>query len=115
MYKLVILIEPSDEWQEAEKRWPEFLRMAESMPGLLREATSHVNSFLSGATTYVMMHELFFDSRHMAELGLSSPQGRQAGMILQKITGGHATLFFADHNEDSIANIRKYKSDVEQG
>ena len=54
MYKLVILIEPSDEWQEAEKRWPEFLRMAESMPGLLREATSHVNSFLSGVTTYIM-------------------------------------------------------------
>ena len=43
MYKLVILIELSDAWQEAEERWPEFLSLAESMPGLLRESTSHVN------------------------------------------------------------------------
>jgi uncharacterized protein (TIGR02118 family) len=109
MFKLVILIESSDDWQEAEERWPEFLSMAESMPGLLREATSHVESFLSGATSYIKMHELFFDSRHAAELALSSPQGRQAGMILQQITGGHVTLFLADHKEDNMANIRKYK------
>jgi len=115
MYKLVILIEPSDTWQEAEERWPEFLSLAESMPGLLRESTSHVDSFLSGATPYFKMHELFFGNRRAAELALSSPEGRQAGMILQQITGGQVTLFFADHKEDDMANIRKYKPAKGQG
>ena len=42
MHKLVILIEPPADQAALDTGWPEFLRYAESMPGLVREATSRV-------------------------------------------------------------------------
>jgi uncharacterized protein (TIGR02118 family) len=109
MYKLVILIEPSAAWQAGEDHWPEFLHLAEEMPGLRREAISQVEIHLAGSMEYTRMYELFFESRRAAELALSSPTGRKAGVVLQQITGGHVTLFFADHKEDDLENIRKYR------
>jgi hypothetical protein len=114
MYKLVILIQPSEAWLAGEENWPEFLHMAERMPGLLRESTSQVESFLFGATQVVRMHELFFDSRTEAEQAMASPYGRAAGALLQRMTGGSMTLFFADHKEDDLDNIRKFIPAEEQ-
>lgn len=111
MYKLVILIEPSVAWEAGQDHWPEFLHLVESMPDLRREATSQVESWLTGSLQYSRMHELFFDSRQDAERALGSPVGSKAGAVLQQITGGYVTLFFADHKEDDIENIRKYKTD----
>jgi uncharacterized protein (TIGR02118 family) len=108
MVKLVILIEPADDWQHFQENWPQFLHYAEEMPGLVREATSQIEVTLFGHS-YQMMHELFFDSRNAAEEAMSSPTGRAAGRLLQHITGGNLTLFFADYKEDDIDNIRKYK------
>ena len=109
MHKLVILVEPSTEWKNSEdEKWPEFLRLVESMPGLQREAVSQVEADLFG-TRYVKMHELFFTSRAEAEKSMSTEQGQQAGRLLQIMTGGHLTLFFAEHKEDSAENLRKYR------
>ena len=66
MHKLVILIEPLVDWAEFYERWPDFLRHAESMPGLIREATSQVEKILFGERPLALMHELYFDS--LAEL-----------------------------------------------
>ncbi len=115
MYKLVILIHPSTSWQEREGDWPEFLRLAESMSGLQREATSRVERFLYGEPAVAQMHELFFASLSQAENAMASLQGRQAGALLQNMTGGQMTLFIADHKEDDIANLLKYrKTDASQ-
>jgi uncharacterized protein (TIGR02118 family) len=108
MHKFVILIEPLDDWQAFEDAWPEFLHLAEAMPGLLREASSQVDNFLIGHP-YAQVHELFFDSLETAQAALASPAGRAAGRLLQQATGGKLTLFFAEYKEDYLANIRKYR------
>jgi len=108
MHKLVILIESLQDWQAFESRWPEFLHLAEEMPGLIRETTSRVERFLFGRCEYVKMHELFFDNQSQVERALASSQGHDAGRLLQQITAGNVTLFIAEHKEDDIANIRKF-------
>lgn len=109
MVKLVILIEPGDDARRFEEGWPRFLHHAEEMPGLLREATSQVDTMLYGGASYVLMHELFFSSLADAQQAMASPAGQAAGQTLQALTSGKLVLFFADHKEDDIANIRRYK------
>lgn len=109
MHKLVILIEPPDDWAAFNDTWPQFLHYAESMPGLRREATSHVDAFLYGDRYYALMHELFFDTLEQAQQAMASEEGRQAGRVLQALSLGHMVLFFADHKEDDLENIRKLK------
>lgn len=109
MYKFVILVEPLDNWDHFEERWPEFLHLVETLPGLSREATSRVDVFLYGTKPYVFMHELFFASRAEAEKALSSPEGQAAGALLQQISNGKMSLFFADHREDDLVNILQHK------
>ena len=116
MYKLVILIEPLEDRASFEAEWPDFLHIVEGLPGLRREATSHVERFLYGQRQLAQMHELFFDTLPEAEQALASPQGQAAGRLLQQMTGGRMSLFFAEHKEDDLANILKYrKSDGEPG
>ena len=109
MHKLVILIEPLENPQKFEDTWPQFLHYAERMPGLVRETSGHVDTFLYGSGNYTHMHELYFDSRTDAQNAMSSPDGRAAGALLQQITGGRLSLFLADHREDNLENIRRYK------
>lgn len=115
MHKLVILIEPVEDWAAFEDVWPEFLHKVESMPGLRREAISRVDQFLFGDTVYVQMHELFFDSLQQARSAMASPEGREAGRLIQQMTGGRMTLFFADHKEDDLDNIRRFRSPEQPG
>lgn len=107
--KLVILIEPPEDLSRFEDRWPEFLHLVEAMPGLRREATSRVDHYLYGPTPIFQMHELFFDSFPAAQAALASPVGQDAGRLLQYMTGGHMALYFADHKEDDLSNISRYK------
>lgn len=111
MVKLVILIEPVDDRAKFEAGWPQFLHSAEEMPGLQREATSQVDAMLYGNSSYILMHELFFESQETAQQAMSSASGQAAGRILQQISGGKLVLFFADYKEDNIENLRRYKQD----
>jgi len=115
MHKLVILIEPLPDWPRFESEWPSFLRQVESLPGLKREATSRVEQFLYGSAQCRWVHELFFDTLAEAESALASPQGQAAGRLLQQITGGHVTLFLAEHKEDHLAHILKYRLPADPG
>jgi hypothetical protein len=40
---------------------------------------------------------------------MSSPEGKTAGELLQRMTGGRMSLIIADHKEDQIENIRRYQ------
>jgi uncharacterized protein (TIGR02118 family) len=111
MHKLVILIEPPVDPVAFDAGWPEFLHLAEAMPGLRREAHSQVENFLFGAPMYAYVHELFFDSYEDLQTGMASPQGRQAGRRLQSLTGGKMALFFAAHQEDDLSRIRSFTPD----
>ncbi len=110
MVKLVIMIERLENWDAFEASWPRFLHLAESMPGLRREATSRINSVLYGSIPVGMIHELYFNSLESAKGAMASAEGRAAGALLQGMTGGQMTLFLADHKEDDLANISKYTS-----
>jgi uncharacterized protein (TIGR02118 family) len=109
MYKLVILIEPQTHWQEFERVWPQFLKRAEKMPGLLRETTSPVDRLLHGHYHVAMIHELYFESIEAAKNAMASPEGEDAGKVLQIITAGKVTLLFADHLEDDLEHIQSHQ------
>jgi len=108
MNKLIILVE-STATPGFHNFWPRFLHAAENIPGLRREATSRISKLLYGDTQYALVHELFFDSLVALEAGLASPSGKEAGRILQEMTGGRVQLLIADHSEDNMDNIRKYR------
>lgn len=110
MYKLVILIEPPVDQMVFDAGWPDFLRHVESMPGLVREATSRVERWLYGPGGFSQVQELFFETLAQAEQALASPPGQAAGRRLQQLTGGRMVLFLAEHKEDDLANILKYRS-----
>ena len=109
MHKLVILITPLENWQSFEEKWPDFLHLAEDMPGLRREATSRVEHFMFGATPLAQMHELYFDTFAELEGALASPAGQAAGKLLQEMTQGRLTLFLAEHKEDVLENILQFR------
>ena len=113
MHKLVILIEPLEDWDAFEETWPAFLHLVETMPALRREAISRVERFLYGEIPYAQMHELYFDSLQSAQEAMASEQGRAAGKLLQVMTGGRMTLFFADHKEDDLEHIQQYQQPAE--
>ena len=110
MHKLVILIEPPEDYDRFEQHWPEFLHLAESMPGLKKESTSRVDGSLFGRYDCAIIHELYFDSLADIQSAMSSPAGQATGELLQRMTNGRMTLLFADHKEDDLENILKFKT-----
>ncbi len=108
MHKLVILIESLARENAFDELWPQFLHLAERMPGLLREATCHVEHKLYGDCRPLLVHELYFDSVEAIQAAMSSPEGRAAGELLQRMTGGQMSLLIASHLEDELENIQKH-------
>lgn len=114
MHKLVILIEPQEDWNKFEQDWPKFLKLAENMPGLMRETSTPIQRVLHGKFAVSMIHELYFNNMDDLRIAMDSPQGQEAGKILQIITGGQVTLLFGDHLEDELANIRTHQTSSEE-
>jgi uncharacterized protein (TIGR02118 family) len=109
MYKLMILVE-STSMPGFHNLWPRFLHAAENIPGLRRESTSRISQVLYGDVQYALVHELYFDSLPTLQAGLASPSGKEAGKLLQDMTSGRVKLLIADHSEDDLENIRKYRT-----
>ena len=103
---------PADE-PAFDAAWPEFLDAAEKLPRLVREATVRVTKTLFGNAQISIIHELFFNTVEELDYALISPQGQLTGHLLQKLTGGRMLLMTAEHREDDIENIRKYKPHVD--
>ena len=110
MYKLVILVEPPENQQELDEAWPQYLHQVEQMPGLRRETISRVDQVLYGKSLIYLIHELHFDSLESIHQAMASPQGQAAGALLQRMTGGRVTLLLADHKEDDLENILRFRS-----
>jgi hypothetical protein len=109
MHKLIILVE-STTTPDFHMFWPRFLHAAENMPGLRREATSRVSQVLYGNLQCALVHELYFDTYAALQTGLASEPGKEAGRLLQEMTGGSVRLLIADHSEDNLEHIRKYRT-----
>jgi uncharacterized protein (TIGR02118 family) len=111
MYKLMIIIPAHIQDPVMHDSWPEFLHVAESMPGLQRESTVRVTASLYGAQEIGMLHELFFETLADLQDAMRSPEGLAAGQIIQQLTQGQMTLLIAEHREDDIENLRAYRQD----
>jgi uncharacterized protein (TIGR02118 family) len=108
MYKLIIMVE-STTTPSFHDFWPRFLHAAEAMPGLRRESTSRISRVLYGDMPCALVHELYFDSLSALQTGLASTSGVEAGRLLQEMTAGRVRLYIADHTEDALDNILKYR------
>jgi uncharacterized protein (TIGR02118 family) len=113
MHKLVIMIHIPKDPDLLEQGWPDVLHLLEGMPGLRYETTSRVDTMLYGGPPFDFIHELYFDSLPDLQAAMASPQGREAGRVLQGLTAGRLTLFLADHKEDNLENIAHYRSIAE--
>jgi uncharacterized protein (TIGR02118 family) len=109
MHKLVILVEQVEDEAMFDELWPQFLHLSERMPGLQREASCRVEHLLYGSRQVFLIHELFFDSLAAIQEAMSSPEGRAAGELLQKMATGQLTLLIADHKQDDLDNIRDHQ------
>lgn len=110
------MVEQLSDEAHFDEMWPDFLHVSERMPGLIKEATCRVESLLYGDYPLSLVHELYFDSVEDVKKAMRSPEGRIAGELLQKMTGGRMSLIIADHKEDQIENIRRYqKKDNDAG
>jgi hypothetical protein len=112
MYKLMIIVPAHIEEPVLNASWPDFLHAAESMPGLLREASVRVITSLFGNQEINMVHELFFETLADLQEAMQSPEGLVAGQIIQDITQGQMTLLVAEHREDEIENLRNYRKNA---
>ena len=108
MHKLVILVETPEDEAAFNDEWPLFLFLAERMPGLRREATSHVDKILFGSSSFSLIHELYFDSFDSLKEAMNSQEGRLAGTQVQKMTHGRMVLLLADHAEDNLEHIQQF-------
>jgi uncharacterized protein (TIGR02118 family) len=111
MYKVMIIVPPDVITHDFDAGWPEFLHQAESMPGLLREASIRVAGSLYGGHEIDMIHELYFETLENLQEAMSSPEGLAAGQIIQQLTQGQMTLLIAEHREDNVENLRRYRED----
>jgi uncharacterized protein (TIGR02118 family) len=114
MHKLVILVELPSNDTSFDETWPQFLSLSERMPGLIREATSRVEYILYGGFEPALLHELYFESVEAIRRAMSSPEGQAAGEVLQRMSGGRLTLLIAEHQEDELENIRKYREQTDE-
>jgi len=108
MHKLIIIVE-STTTPDFHVFWPRFLHAAEGMPGLQSESTSRISQVLYGDLQCALIHELFFDSYPSLRTALASESGKEAGRLLQEMTNGRVRLLIADHSEDNLDNIRRYR------
>lgn len=109
MHKLMIIINDLPDPTAFEQGWPDFLALAEQMPGLRRETTSWPGRVIYGDLPVRLIHELYFDSQADLQQAMESPAGRAAGQMLQHLTGGQMILLFAHHLEDDLENILPYR------
>ena len=115
MHKLIILIHDDCPAGRLDEHWPRFLRLAEKMPGLLRETTSWVDGVIYGEYGVQKIHELYFESRQALEEAMASPVGEQAGQMLGWITEGRMTLLFAQHQQEEADYLRRYHAEGDPG
>ena len=109
MFKLMILLQPEIDQDAFFEGWPDFLKLAEKLPGLRRITTSPVHAHLGGDFGVLATHELIFDSHEDLELALSSERGEAMAKVLQIITGGAVTLLIAAHLEEGEDRLQTYR------
>ena len=109
-YQLLILIPLTVEIQSFDEGWPEFLKSAEKMPGLLEESVNRIDNCIFGQNQLRRIYSFSFQDRSSLEKALLSPPGEKAGKLLHKITQGNMILISGEYKQDYLENIRQSPS-----
>lgn len=109
MYQLLILIPISVDINTFDQGWPEFLKEAEGMEGMIRESVSRIDRSIYGQNYIQRIYSFQFRDRHTFEQALISPPGQKAGKIIHELTGGDVLLISGSFQEDSISRIQSWE------
>jgi hypothetical protein len=106
-YQLLVLIPLNVEIQSFDEGWPEFLKSAEKMPGLIQESITRIDNCIYGQNFLRRIYSFTFEDKSSLENALLSPPGEKAGELLHQITQGNMILLSGEFKQDSLENIRK--------
>jgi hypothetical protein len=109
-YQLLILIPLTVEIQSFDEGWPEFLKTAEKMPGLIQESVNRIDNIIYGQNHLRRIYSFSFKDRSSLEQALLSPDGEKAGKLLHKITKGNMILLGGDYKQDSLKDFNEVSS-----
>ena len=105
-YQLLILIPITVEIQSFDEGWPEFLKAAESMPGLIKESILRIDNCIYGQNFLRRIYSFSFEDQDSLKNALLSTPGEKAGDVLHRITQGNMILLSGAYQEDALENIR---------
>jgi hypothetical protein len=109
-YQLLILIPLTVEIQSFDEGWPDFLKTAEKMPGLIQESVNRIDNIIYGQNQIRRIYSFTFKDRSSLEQALLSPAGEKAGRILHKITKGNMILLSGEYKQDSLKDFQGISS-----
>ena len=113
MYQLIILL-PSDLDQTSfDEGWPQFLDLAEQMPGLIQESVTRFDQVLYGSKPIQRMYSFSFQDQKSLESALTSIPGQKAGNLLHNLSGGKIIILTGYQQTDTLDRIQSYSSSEE--
>lgn len=108
MYQLIIFLPAGSDLQSFDEGWPQFLEIAEQMPGLIRESITRFDQVIYGSETIQRMYTFSFKDKKSLERALISEAGQKAGDLLHSLSGGNITILTGDHQSDTLERIQSY-------
>jgi len=108
MYQLIILLPTGMDLLSFDEGWPQFLEIAERMPGLIRESITRFDQVLYGTETIQRMYTFSFPDKQSLKTALTSETGQKAGNFLHTLSGGKMTLLTGEHQSDTLDRIKSY-------
>ena len=108
MYQLIILLPTGLDLHSFDEGWPQFLDIAEQMPGLIQESITRFDQILYGSETIQRIYTFSFHDKKSLENALVSEQGQKAGNLLHFLSGGNITILTGDHQSDTLDRIQSY-------
>ncbi len=110
MYQLIILLPTGLDLHAFDEGWPQFLAVAEQMPGLIQESITRVDRVLFGSDIFQRFYTFGFPDKKSLELALISEEGQKAGNLLHVLSGGNITITTGFHQSDTLNRIQSYSS-----
>ena len=108
MYQLVLLIPTSVNLEKFDETWPSFLKVAEQMPGLIKESVSRVDQLIYGSEFISRIYTFTFPDQESLEKALVSNPGERAGQLIHDLTDGKVILLTARYQEDFQNHIQSF-------
>jgi len=108
MYQLVLLIPTSVNLEKFDETWPSFLKVAEQMPGLIKESVSRVDQLIYGSEFISRIYTFTFPDQESLEKALVSNPGERAGQLIHDLTDGKVILLTARYQEDFLNHIQSF-------